>query len=91
MIAEEDLGCTLTEFQRVLRPNGRLILTLIGQNSDLFNAAYRVCGGLVPAFWGRQVEQRAAVAVGAGFRIFYDRRVRQLFYPSRVIVAGLHS
>ena len=43
---------------RVLRPNGKLTLVLIGQNTMVFNAFYKVLGKMAPAFWGRQVEQR---------------------------------
>ena len=72
----------------VLRDRGRLALVLIGQNTPMFNAAYKVAGKVAPAFWGRQVERRVPDLIrSARFEILQDRQVRQLFYPSRVLVA----
>jgi len=88
LLAADDIAATVNEFYRVLRPGGSLALILIGQNSGLFNRIYRVLGGLVPAFWGRQVEERVPALLEArGFVIASDRTVRQNFYPSRVLVA----
>jgi len=87
LLSADDIGLTLCEFRRVLRGGGRLTLVLIGQNTALFNAIYRVLGKVAPAFWGRQVEQRVPEMVeSAEFRIVADRGVRQTFYPSRVLV-----
>jgi hypothetical protein len=45
-------------------------------------------GKLAPAFWGRQVERRVPELIeSARFEIVQDRMVRQIFYPSRVLVA----
>jgi hypothetical protein len=61
---------------------------LIGQNKAAFNAVYKVLGKLAPAFWGRQVEQRVPELIQKmRFQILQDRMVRQIFYPSRVLVA----
>ncbi len=87
LLSTEDITKTLSEFRRVLRDRGRLALVLIGQNTAMFNAAYRVAGKVAPAFWGRQVEQRVPqLAEDARFEILEDRHVRQTFYPSRVLV-----
>ncbi len=87
LLATEDICQTLSEFRRVLRDRGRLALVLIGQNTAMFNAVYRVAGKVAPAFWGRQVEQRVPeLAENARFQILEDRTVRQTFYPSRVLV-----
>jgi len=87
LLSTEDISKTLSEFRRVLRDRGRLALVLIGQNTAMFNAVYRVAGKVAPAFWGRQVEQRVpALLEGARFEILADRAVRQTFYPSRVLV-----
>jgi len=67
---------------------GRLTVVLIGQNTPMFNAIYKVIGRIAPAFWGRQVEQRVPKLIEwARFEILQDRMVRQTFYPSRVLVA----
>ncbi len=66
----------------------RLTLVLIGQNAEVFNAAYKLVGKIAPAFWGRQVEQRVPQLIEAvRFELLHDRMLRQIFYPSRVLVA----
>jgi ubiquinone/menaquinone biosynthesis C-methylase UbiE len=88
LLSADDILSTLGEFRRVLRDRGNLTLVLIGQNTALFNAIYRVLGKVAPAFWGRQVEQRVPELIeSVRFRILEDHCVRQTFYPSRVLVA----
>ena len=88
LLDHDDIHKTLREIRRVLRPGGRLTAILIGQNDAMFNEGYKVCGKLVPAFWGRQVSNRMPAWVEqAGFSIEKDRSTRQGFYPSRVLVA----
>ena len=88
LLSAEDIVRTLGEFHRVLRARGRLALVLIGQNKALFNRGYRMLGKVAPAFWGRQVEQRVPELIEASdFRIVREAMVRQIFYPSRVLVA----
>lgn len=85
----EDIETTVAEFRRVLRPGGKLTLILIGQNAEFFNSLYQVCTKVAPAFWGRQVEERLPAIIEAQrFRIIRDEKVRQIFYPSRVLVAA---
>ena len=88
LLSGDDIVHTLREFRRILCDRGRLALVLIGQNTPLFNAAYKVVGKVAPAFWGRQVERRVPELIeSARFEILQDRMVRQTFYPSRVLVA----
>jgi ubiquinone/menaquinone biosynthesis C-methylase UbiE len=88
LLSGDDIVVTLQEIHRVLRARGTFTLVLIGQNTEFFNQAYRVCGKLAPAFWGRQVEERVPELIESlDFRITHDRHVRQLFYPSRVLMA----
>jgi ubiquinone/menaquinone biosynthesis C-methylase UbiE len=88
LLSSEDILSTLSEFRRILRDRGQLTLVLIGQNTAMFNAIYRVLGKVAPAFWGRQVEQRVPRLIeSVQFQILEDRVVRQTFYPSRVLVA----
>jgi ubiquinone/menaquinone biosynthesis C-methylase UbiE len=88
LLSANDLNVVLRELHRVLRRNGTFTLVLIGEHTHMFNHAYKVCGRLAPAFWGRQVEQRVPELLDcAGFRIAADHKLRQGFYPSRVISA----
>jgi ubiquinone/menaquinone biosynthesis C-methylase UbiE len=88
LLSGDDIVCTLREFRRVLRDRGRLTLVLIGQNTPMFNAIYKVVGKVAPAFWGRQVERRVPELIeSARFEIMQDHIVKQTFYPSRVLVA----
>jgi ubiquinone/menaquinone biosynthesis C-methylase UbiE len=88
LLSGDDIERALCEFRRVLRDRGRLTLVLIGENTGVFNALYRVAGKVAPAFWGRQVERRMPELIeSARFEILHDRHVRQTGYPSRVLVA----
>jgi ubiquinone/menaquinone biosynthesis C-methylase UbiE len=88
LLAQDDIRLTLREIRRVLCANGTFALVVIGQNAKLFNRLYGVCGKLVPAFWGRQVERAVPELVEeAGLRVVTDQLVRQTGYPSRVLIA----
>jgi ubiquinone/menaquinone biosynthesis C-methylase UbiE len=89
LLSTEDIRTTLEEIRRVLRPRGTFTLVLIGQKAGLFNRIYKVAGSLAPAFWGRQVEERAAqLVVSCNFKITAERQVRQGYYPSRPLTAA---
>jgi ubiquinone/menaquinone biosynthesis C-methylase UbiE len=84
----DDIARALGEMHRVLRPRGRLALVLIGQNVPAFNVMYRLGGSLAPSFWGRQVETSIPEVMDSyEFQVEHDRKVRQGYYPSRVMVA----
>jgi ubiquinone/menaquinone biosynthesis C-methylase UbiE len=88
LLCPDDIRLTLREISRVLRPGGRFSLVVIGQNAQTFNRIYSVAGSLVPAFWGRQVEQSVPNLIQkCGLKILTDEFVRQTGYPSRVLVA----
>ena len=88
LLSGDDIVVTLQEIARVLKRRGTFTLVLIGQNTEVFNRMYKVCGTIAPAFWGRQVEQRVPDLIESlEFRIVNDRMVRQGFYPSRVLAA----
>jgi ubiquinone/menaquinone biosynthesis C-methylase UbiE len=88
LLGQDDIRLTLREISRVLRPGGRFSLVVIGQNAKTFNRLYYVCGSLVPAFWGRQVERSVpGLVTKAGLKIIADDLVRQTGYPSRVLIA----
>ncbi len=88
LLSGDDIVRTIAEFHRVLRPGCKLTLVLIGQNTAVFNSVYKVLGRVAPAFWGRQVERRVPELIeSAHFRLLEDHFVRQIFYPSRVLVA----
>lgn len=88
LLSADDIVVTLQEIHRVLRRRSPFTLVLIGQNTEVFNQLYRVCGRVAPAFWGRQVSDRIPEVVEAlDFEIVDDRTVRQTGYPSRVLTA----
>lgn len=88
LLGEADIMQTMSEMRRVLRPNGRLALVLIGQQLPAFNAWYKFIGSMAPAFLGRQVESSIPeVMYNHDFRVEHDRQVRQACYPSRVVIA----
>lgn len=88
LLSSDDIVVALQEMYRVLRRRGTFTLVLIGQNTEFFNQAYRVCGSVAPAFWGRQVETRIPELIESlDFRITGNEPVRQGFYPSRVLTA----
>ena len=89
LLCDQDIAATLREVRRVLRPGAKFTLVVIGQNRTGFNRAYRIAGGLAPAFWGRQVEKDTEQYLrAAGLSVTDSRYVQQGFYPSRVLVAG---
>jgi ubiquinone/menaquinone biosynthesis C-methylase UbiE len=88
LLAVADIVKVLREFRRILRDGGTLTLVCIGQNTKLFNLGYRLAAGVLPQFWGRQVETRVpGLLDAAGFQIDADQKLRQGFYPSRVLIA----
>lgn len=88
LLSEDDIVQTIGEMRRVLRPNGKLALVLIGEQLPAFNAWYRFISSLAPAFLGRQVESGIPELIESyDFRVEHDRQVRQGCYPSRVVVA----
>ncbi len=88
LLSQDDIRLTLREIRRVLRSGGTFSLVVIGQNVKFFNRLYDVAGKLVPAFWGRQVEQAVPELIQeAGLRILSAHSVRQTGYPSRILVA----
>ena len=88
LLGEADILQTMSEMRRVLRPNGKLALVLIGQQLPAFNTWYKFIGSLAPAFLGRQVESSIPEVMDSyDFRLEHDQQVRQGCYPSRVVVA----
>lgn len=88
LLPADDITVALGEFRRVLKDGGTFTLVLIGQQTKAFNHAYKICGRLAPAFWGRQVDMRMTGLIeSVEFRITGERTVRQGFYPSRVLSA----
>ena len=88
LLPREDVLSTLAEVRRVLRPEGRLTVTLVAQKTGAFDRAYRVCSEILPAFWGQQVDRHLLRALPqCGFVLNSSTYVRQIFYTSRVVSA----
>ena len=88
LLSTEDIFRSMEEMHRVLKPRGKVISILIGQQATYFNRAYVVASSIVPAFWGVQMDNSApAILEATGFRVTAERMVRQSFYPSRIIAA----
>ncbi|MBL8177126.1 MAG: methyltransferase domain-containing protein [Bryobacterales bacterium] len=88
LLSQDDILRTLAEVKRVLRSGGTFTLVLIGENTELFNNLYLIGGTMVPAFWGRQVENKVpGMLTDFELRIEKDHTVRQTGYPSRVLTA----
>lgn len=92
LLSRDDIRLTLQEIRRVLRVGGTFSLVVIGENAPVFNRLYRFAGRLAPAFWGRQVERAApGLLEESGLRIVATQSVRQMGYPSRVLVARSYN
>jgi ubiquinone/menaquinone biosynthesis C-methylase UbiE len=88
LLGEDDVIRTMREMHRVLRPNGRMTLVLIGQQMPAFNAWYRFISSLAPAFMGPQMENAIPEFLDiCNFSLEHDVQVMQTCYPSRVVVA----
>lgn len=88
LLPEDDIALTVNEIRRVLRDGGTLSMVLIGQGRAYFDGIYKVCGRLVPAFWGRQIERDVpGYLESAALDVIRDCSVTQSLYPSRVLVA----
>jgi len=88
LLSTDDIAIALGEFRRILKRRATFTLVLIGQNTAMFNQAYKVCGKIAPAFWGRQVDARVPQMIeNSDLTIVGERIVRQGFYPSRILCA----
>jgi ubiquinone/menaquinone biosynthesis C-methylase UbiE len=90
LLPEGELARSFAELSRVLRPGGNLTAILVGQNKSSFNAMYKFCTAVAPAFWGRQVAAQVSDLLRQhGYRIETDHHVQQIHYSSRIVSARL--
>ena len=90
LLGDKEVEEALDEIRRVLKRNGRLTLTLVGEKKRGFSAFYGLGSKIAPAFWGRQVDELLVSTLPRfGFSIDSDCYVRQLFYISRVVSARM--
>ena len=88
LLSPGDIQRTISEFHRVLRPGGKLLMVNDGEGSRVFNVIYGSLGYAVPSYWGRRVAaQVPRFLEDGGFRIRQHEVVSQTFYPSSVILA----
>ena len=92
LLPEADFERVLGEFNRVLKPSGRLVLVNLAPGAGVVSSLWSRIYDLSPACVGgcRGVRMSAHLAE-AGFVIETSERLSQFGVPSEVIVAGLRS
>ncbi len=92
LLPPEHVPESLSELRRVLTPGGRLTVILVSQTKPGFNAVYRFGSKILPAFWGRQIdEQLIKLLPEYGFELHNDSYVTQIFYVSHIVSARAAS
>lgn len=88
LLPEEDFPRALNEFQRVLRPGGRLILVTFGFGEHAYNRLWLWLARHAPALLTncRPVRPQEAVR-SAGLEIVHTEAISQNTFPSEVLVA----
>lgn len=88
LLPESEFGTVLSEFHRVLKPGGRLVLVNMAQAELFGEGVYGVAYRLNPKWMGgcRGVSLSKPVA-DAGFVDVERSRVSQLRFPSEIIIA----
>jgi len=88
LLPQADFVRVLTEFRRVLKPGGRLVLLNLARGDGLVSKLWSYVYHLNPALLGgcRGVQLQAAVR-DAGFAIESAEQLLQLGVPSEVILA----
>ena len=88
LIPEEDFLQILIEFKRVLKPEGKLILTSMTQGQQWFNTIWEGLYQINPALLGgcRGVYLQPYVE-SAGFQDIHREYISQLLFPSEVVWA----
>ncbi len=88
LLSEEHMLEAMDEMCRVLKPGGRLGLTLVAQNASSFNLLYKFCTTIAPAFWGRQVSSAMPeLLCSRDFEIEAANKIRQLYFHSHILIA----
>jgi ubiquinone/menaquinone biosynthesis C-methylase UbiE len=88
LIPERDFAVILSEFKRVLRPGGRIVLVNMTKGSYFFNAIWEWLYKIWPTLLGgcRGIEL-APYLEKAGFENIHREYISQLSFPSEVIYA----
>lgn len=92
LLPDETLPLALSEFRRVVKPNGRMVLLSMTEGrspaSNLFMAAWKLVYRLSPQLTGGCRPLRVAEAASrAGLEVTEDEFIVQLAFPSEVVVA----
>ena len=86
LLPEEDFATILAEFNRVLRPGGRLVLVNMAQNGRWYNKIWDTVYRIQPSLLGgcRAVSLLADVQA-AGFQQTSREFISQMTFPSEVV------
>lgn len=88
LLSEDHMLEAVDEIGRVLKPGGRLGLTLVAQTAPSFNLLYKFCTMAAPAFWGRQVSSEMPDLLRSrDFEIETATKIRQLYFHSHILIA----
>ncbi len=88
LIPEEDFIRVLTEFKRVLKPGGKLVLASMTQGQKWFNNIWEGLYQIAPALLGgcRGVNLQTYVD-SAGFKDLHRKYISQFMFPSEIVYA----
>ena len=87
LLSEADMRKTLVEFHRVLRPGGRLVQVSMTQDGPLIRLWDWIYARWPSLLGGCRSVETATLVEGAGFRDLRRELVRQMGFPSEVVVA----
>jgi len=88
LLAQEDMDRVLTEFRRVLKPGGKLVMVNMTEGESIWTKVYDLIYRLYPkAIGGCRGVKLAEKMKKHGFKVMTREYHQQLLFPSEVIIA----